>query len=95
MLLTLITQRPSELSETSLSQCTNFLLFKMIHPNDVAFIRNVVADITDDTIERIKVLTPGNCILFGPAFKLPTMVKAIMPNPAPMSSSCDVENLWF
>ena len=95
VLLTLITQRPSELSETSLSQCTNFLLFKMIHPNDVSFIRNVVADITDDTIERIKVLTPGNCILFGPAFKLPTMVKAIMPNPAPMSSSCDVENLWF
>ena len=95
VLLTLITQRPSELSETSLSQCSNFMLFKMTHPADVGFIRNVVADITEDTIQRIKVLTPGNCILFGPAFKMPTMIKAIMPNPAPMSSSCDVERLWY
>ena len=95
VLLTLITQRPSELSETTLSQCSNFMLYKMTHPADVAFIRNVVPDITEDTIQRIKTLTPGNCILFGPAFKMPTMIKTNMPNPAPMSSSVDVERLWF
>ena len=95
VLLTLITQRPSELSETSLSQCSNFLLFKMTHPDDVNFIRHVVPDISDQTIQKMKTLTPGNCILFGPAFKLPIMVKMKMPNPAPMSSSCDVERLWF
>lgn len=35
VLLGLISQRPSELSETSLSQCSNFLIFKMLHPTDV------------------------------------------------------------
>ena len=95
VLLTLITQRPSELSETSLSQCSNFLLFKMIHPDDVNFIRHVVSDISEETIERMKSLSPGNCVLFGPAFKIPTMIKMTMPNPAPMSSNCDVERLWF
>ena len=95
VLLTLITQRPSELSETSLSQCSNFLLFKMIHPDDVNFIRHVVPGISEETIERIKTLSPGNCILFGPAFKLPTMIKMNMPDPPPLSSSCDVEKLWF
>ena len=67
----------------------------MTHPADVSFIRNVVPDITESTIQRIKSLTPGNCILFGPAFKMSTMIKTIMPNPAPLSSSVDVERLWF
>ena len=35
VMLGLISQRPSELSETSLSQCNNFLIFKMLHPVDV------------------------------------------------------------
>ena len=32
VLLGLISQRPSDLSETSISQCSNFLIFKMLHP---------------------------------------------------------------
>ena len=95
ILLTLITQRPSELSETAMSQCSNFIMFKMIHPDDVAFLKHVVPDITDATIQKMKTLTPGNCILFGPAFKLPTMIKMTMPDPPPMSSSVDVEKIWF
>ena len=95
VLLSLITQRPSELSETSLSQCSNFLLFKMIHPDDVNFIRHVVPDISEQTIQKMKTLPPGNCILYGTAFKIPIMSKINMPNPAPKSSSCDVESIWF
>ena len=95
VLLTLITQRPSELSETSMSQCTNFIMFKMVHPEDVAFLRHVVPDISDNTIQKMKTLNPGHCILFGPAFKLPTMVKLQQPDPAPMSSSCNVVKLWY
>lgn len=95
ILLGLITQRPSELSETALSQCSNFLMFKMIHPEDLNFISRVVPDITEATIQKMKTLQPGNCILFGNAFKLPTLIKMIMPNPAPMSSNCDILNIWY
>ena len=95
ILLGLITQRPSELSETALSQCSNFLMFKMIHPEDLSFISHVVPDITEATIQKMKTLQPGNCILFGTAFKLPTLIKMAMPNPAPMSSSCDILGIWY
>ena len=83
VLLGLISQRPSEMSETVLSQCSNFLIFKMQHPRDVSFIRQMVPFITDEIVEKMKGLQPGTCVVFGSAFKLPTIVKMEMPNPQP------------
>ena len=95
VLLGLISQRPSELSETSLSQCSNFLIFKMLHPVDVEYIRKMVPNITSEITKRLRILQPGNCIAFGSAFKVPIMIKLDMPNPAPSSSSCDISKNWF
>lgn len=95
VLLGLISQRPSELSETSLSQCNNFLIFKMLHPTDVEYIRRMVPNITNEIVKRLRILQPGNCIAFGTAFKVPVMIKLDMPNPMPESSSCNVSGVWF
>ncbi len=95
VLLGLISQRPSEMSETVLSQCSNFLIFKMQHPRDVSFIRQMVPFITDEIVEKMKGLQPGTCVVFGSAFKLPTIVKMEMPNPQPMSQNVDVSRLWY
>lgn len=94
-LLTLISQRPSELSETSLSQCANFLIFKMLHPNDVDYIKKMIPNITNNIVSRLRILQPGICIGFGSAFKVPTLIKVKMPNPEPTSDSCDISNAWF
>ena len=95
VLLGLISQRPSEMSETVLSQCSNFLIFKMQHPKDVSFIRQMVPFITDEIVEKMKGLQPGTCVVFGSAFKLPTIVKMEMPYPQPMSQNVDVSRLWY
>ncbi len=95
VLLGLITQRPSEMSETALSQCSNFFIFKMLHPLDIKYIHDMVPDITDEVIKKMKALQPGNCMAFGSAFRLPTLIQLDMPNPAPSSSSCDVSSIWF
>lgn len=95
VLLGLISQRPSEMSETVLSQCSNFLIFKMQHPRDVSFIRQMVPFITDEIVEKMKGLQPGTCVVFGSAFKLPTIVKMEMPNPQPMSQNVVVSRLWY
>lgn len=95
VLLGLISQRPSELSETSLSQCNNFLIFKMLHPTDVEYIRKMVPNITNEIVKRLRILQPGNCIAFGTGFKVPVFVKLEMPNPAPSSSSADISAAWF
>ena len=95
VMLGLISQRPSELSETTLSQCNNFLIFKMLHPLDIQYIKEMIPNITNEIVKRLKILQPGNCIVFGTAFKVPVIAKLEMPNPAPSSSSCNISNAWF
>lgn len=95
VILGLITQRPSELSETVLSQCNNFMLFKMIHPVDIDFISRMIPNITSGIIKQMKTLQPGTCMTFGTAFKIPLLTKMDMPDPSPSSNSCDVSGIWF
>ncbi len=95
IILGLITQRPSELSQTALSQCNNFLIFKMLHPVDIEYIREMVPNITSEILRKLKILPPGTCVAFGLAFKVPVIIKLEMPNPAPSSSSCDISQKWF
>ena len=95
VMLGLISQRPSELSTTALSQCSNFLIFKMLHPTDVEYIRQMVPNITVEILKKIKLLQPGTCIAFGSGFKLPSLIKLEMPNPAPSSNSCNISGTWF
>ena len=95
VLLGLISQRPSELSETSLSQCSNFLIFKMLHPRDVSYIKEMVPNITNEIVKRLRILQPGTCIGFGSAFKVPVLIHMDMPDPAPSSNSCDISARWF
>ncbi|MBQ9071611.1 MAG: DUF87 domain-containing protein [Bacilli bacterium] len=95
VMLGLISQRPSELSTTALSQCSNFLIFRMLHPTDVEYMSQMIPNITNEIIKKIKLLQPGTCVAFGLGFKIPSLIKLEMPNPAPSSSSCDVSNIWF
>ncbi|MBE6156784.1 MAG: DUF87 domain-containing protein [Firmicutes bacterium] len=95
ILLNLISQRPSELSQTVLSQCSNFLVFKITHPNDIEYIKPMIPFVDEEMIERIKNLQIGCCLTFGSAFQLPTIVKVDLATPAPSSSNCDISNKWF
>ena len=94
VILGIITQRPVELSDNVISQCTNFLIFKINHPLDIKYIREMVPHITDEIIEKQKSLQPGTCLGFGLGFKIPLIVKMEMPNPSPLSGNCDVLNIW-
>ena len=95
VLLGLISQRPNELSSTCLSQCNNFLLFRMTHPVDVDYLSRVIPNITSQIINEMKTVPPGHAIVFGNAFKLPTLVNLELPNPEPNSSSTRLDNIWF
>lgn len=95
VILGLITQRPSELSETSISQCSNFLILRTLHPADLQFIKNMVPSISDEVIEQLKSLQSGNCIAFGSAFKVPVSMRFEKPDPEPLSNNADIQSLWY
>ena len=94
VILGIITQRPVELSDNVISQCTNFLIFKINHPMDIDYIRKTIPHITDDIIEKQKALQAGTCLGFGLGFRIPLIVRMEMPDPAPLSGNCDVVTIW-
>jgi len=95
VLLGLITQRPSELSDTSISQCSNFIILRTLHPKDLDYIKQMVPNVSDEIVAHLKNLQPGNAIAFGSAFKVPVDIKVDMPNPEPKSSSSNIVKVWY
>lgn len=95
VVLDLITQRPTELSETVISQCTNFLIFKITHPSDLEYIRKMVPNISADVIEKQKSLQAGTCVAFGKMMKIPMIVKMQIPDPEPHSSNASIYDRWM
>lgn len=95
LFLGIVSQRPSELSETTISQCSNFLLFKMFHPRDLQFIKDIISSADVTLTNKIKTLHPGTCIMFGTAFKMPTIAVLDKPNPEPLSQTCDINQTWY
>ena len=93
--LGIITQRPSELSDTTISQCSNFIILRTLHPKDLDYIRNMVPNISSEIVAQLKNLKPGNCIAFGSAFKVPISMYIDLPNPRPLSNNVDLETVWY
>ena len=91
----LITQRPSELSDTCVSQCSNFIILRTIHPVDLKYIKEMVPNVSTEIMLQLKNLKPGNCIAFGSAFKVPTVMYMDLPNPMPLSENVDLINVWY
>ena len=94
VILDIISQRPVEISDTVIAQCSNFLIFKMTHPLDIKYIEEMLPNMSTDVIEKQKTLQPGTCVAFGSAFKIPMIVKLELPNPMPYSSNCNVSGCW-
>ena len=94
LIFNLISQRPVEISETVISQCSNFLIFKMTHPRDLEYIRKMLPNISSEIVEMQKTLQSGTCVAFGRAFRIPLLIKMDLPSPEPNSTNADVAARW-
>ena len=95
ILLGLVTQRPVELSKTVLSQCSNYIVYKMIYPDDLDVVMSLSTNITSSLRDRLKVFHPGMALCFGTSFVMPVIVRFSLPNPLPTSESIKVTRLWY
>lgn len=94
IMLDLVSQRPVEISDTVVSQMSNFLILKMTHPKDLEYIEKMLPNISGDVIDKLNSLQAGTLVAFGSAFKIPLLIKMDMPDPTPYSSNCDIVNRW-
>ena len=93
--LTFITQRPSELSPTALSQCSNFIVFRIFHPKDFEIVKEMSTNITEESLNVLKTLNSGTALGFGTAFKIPLIVNFDLADPMPESSSLNLSKIWY
>ena len=95
VILGMITQRPSELSITALSQCSNFVVLRMFYPEDLNMVKSITSHINESVFEKIKSFLPGIALVFGTSFKMPLLVKLDIPNPMPESTSVEISEKWY
>ena len=94
-ILGLITQRPSELTDTSVSQCANFIILKIQHPKDLEYVANMVPNISQEGINQVKNLPAGTSLAFGSAFPLSINIKFPLASPEQLSNNSDIVKIWY
>ena len=92
--LMVVSQRPSEVSETIFSQCNNFIVLKLTNINDQNCIKNLLPDNNASLVDVLPTLSAGECLVVGDAVPLPAVIKLDMPNPVPNSSNVNVYDEW-
>jgi hypothetical protein len=92
--LTVISQRPREVSSTILSQCNSFLCLRISNPDDQTYIKNLLPDSIKGIANILSTLRRGEAILMGDAAMMPTRIKIAPPDPKPNSNDVSFTTEW-
>lgn len=95
LFLMVASQRPSELSKTVLSQCSNFVVHRIQNPDDLQHIRQMTPFVSDTVMKRLPSLPKQHALIFGNAVNLPTTFRVRDVKPKPKSDDAAIRDLWF
>jgi DNA helicase HerA-like ATPase len=71
----IVSQRPSRLDETTLSQCNSFVIMRMVNPADQGFVRRVIETLGEDEANLLPDLDVGEALLSGQFINFPVLVR--------------------
>lgn len=74
LFLMIASQRPSDISQTIISQLHNYFIHKLVNPSDIQMIRKAVAYMDNNSLDFVTIMAPGECIVSGTAFQMPAFV---------------------
>jgi hypothetical protein len=77
--LLLISQRPSRLDETALSQCNSHIIMRLVNPDDQRFVRQVVETLGEEDARLLPDLDVGEALLSGQLINFPVLVRIKQP----------------
>jgi len=97
--LAIISQRPSELSETIFSQCNNFIAMRLTNPDDQNYVKRLLPDTLGAITDVLPSLQSGEALLIGEATVMPSIVKIDKCDDEPSSNDIPYlekwKNEWF
>ncbi|WP_082474167.1 ATP-binding protein [Curtobacterium sp. Leaf261] len=83
-----VSQRPSEISETVLSQCSNFIVMRLTNPSDQQYVRRLLPDELSVWTAGLPSLEQQEAVIIGDAVSMPTLVR--VDDIADLPASADV-----
>lgn len=92
--LMVVSQRPSEVSDTILSQCSNFIALRLTNYLDQNYIKSLLPDSSSTLVDMLPILSQGEAFIVGDAVILPSLIQFSEPNPTPQSGTVDVYDEW-
>jgi DNA helicase HerA-like ATPase len=90
----IVSQRPSDISETILSQCNNFVVMRLTNPVDQNYVRRLVSDTFPGLENLLPSLRQGEALIVGDAVPMPLRVQMDPPNPEPASADIKFFDKW-
>ncbi len=90
----IVSQRPSEISETILSQCNTMVLMRLNNPDDQNYAARVVSDQFRSLINLLPSLKPGEGFIIGDSVLMPMRTLIDKPPKMPCSSDADFFGKW-
>jgi len=93
--LMVVSQRPSEVSETIFSQCNNFISLRLTNVNDQSYVKALMPENSNAIADILPNLGSGECLIVGDAALIPSVVKLDMPDPQPKSQSVKFQDEWL
>jgi DNA helicase HerA-like ATPase len=92
--LCVVSQRPHDVSETVLAQCSSFVCMRISNPDDQEYVRSMVPDTARGTFAALTSLSKGEAVALGEAVPMPVRFKVDLPNPPPNSTDIDYAAKW-
>lgn len=92
--LVVITQRPSEVDRTVLSQSSNFIAMRLTNDDDQNVIKKLLPDSLGNFGELLPILDVGEALIVGDASLLPSRINVNKPNPEPNSATIGFWSEW-
>jgi len=92
--LCVVSQRPNELSETVLSQCSTFVCLRITNPDDQEYVRALVPDAARGILDALTSLAQGEAIATGEGVPMPVRFRVTRPNPPPNAQSIEYAGMW-
>jgi hypothetical protein len=92
--LLIVSQRPSDVSTTILSQCNNVIALRLTNGDDQATVRRLMPESLEGLIDTLPVLDVGEALIVGDAVLLPSRIKINPPSQRPLSATIDFWDEW-
>lgn len=92
--LVVISQRPSEVNRTVLSQSNNFIAMRLTNVDDQSVVKRLLPDSLGDYAEMLPILDIGEALVVGDASLLPSRIRISPPTLKPRSATIDFWDEW-